>query len=57
VLVVWGEQDDLLPVSQAQIVKDHVPQARVEIFNGCKHGPMIENPQKFNQLVLAFLKD
>jgi pimeloyl-ACP methyl ester carboxylesterase len=57
VLVVWGRQDDLLPVSQAQIVKDKVPQARVEIFDNCKHDPMVVNPQKFNQLVLDFWKD
>jgi pimeloyl-ACP methyl ester carboxylesterase len=57
VLVVWGEQDDLLPVSQAQIVKDKVPHARVEIFEKCKHDPMVVNPNRFNQLVLEFLRD
>jgi pimeloyl-ACP methyl ester carboxylesterase len=57
VLVVWGAQDDLLPVSQAQIVKDKVPNARVEIFEKCKHDPMVLNPNKFNQLVLEFLRD
>jgi len=57
VLVVWGEQDDLLPVSQAQIVKNNVPHARVEIFENCKHDPMVANPQRFNQLVLDFWKD
>ena len=56
VLVVWGEQDDLLPVSQAQIVKDKVPHAQVEIFENSKHDPMIVNPQRFNQLVLEFCK-
>ena len=56
-LVVWGEQDDVLPASQAQIVKDKVPHARVEIFENCKHDPMIVNPQRFNQLVVEFLKD
>jgi pimeloyl-ACP methyl ester carboxylesterase len=56
VLVVWGEQDDLLPVSQAQIVKNKVPHARVEIFENCKHDPMVVNPKKFNQVVLEFLR-
>jgi pimeloyl-ACP methyl ester carboxylesterase len=57
VLVVWGEQDDLLPVSQAQIVKDKIPRAQVEIFENSKHDPMIVNPQRFNQLVLGFWKE
>jgi pimeloyl-ACP methyl ester carboxylesterase len=57
VLVVWGEQDDLVPVSQTHILKDRVPHARVEIFENCKHDPMIVNPQRFNQLVLAFLQN
>jgi len=57
VLVVWGEQDDMLPVSQAQVVKDKAPHARVEIFENCKHDPMIIYPQKFNQMILEFLKD
>jgi 4,5:9,10-diseco-3-hydroxy-5,9,17-trioxoandrosta-1(10),2-diene-4-oate hydrolase len=56
VLVVWGEQDDLLPVSHTQIIKDKVPGARVEIFENCKHDPMVMNPQRFNRLVLDFLK-
>lgn len=55
ILVVWGDQDDMLPVSQAQIVKDRAPHTRVEIFENCKHDPMIVNLQKFNQLVLDFL--
>ena len=57
VLVVWGEQDDLLPVSQAQIVKDKARNVRVEILKNCKHDPMIVNPARFNQLALDFLKE
>jgi 4,5:9,10-diseco-3-hydroxy-5,9,17-trioxoandrosta-1(10),2-diene-4-oate hydrolase len=57
VLVVWGEQDNMLPVSQTQIVKDKVPHARVEIFENCKHDPMVVNPQRFNHLILKFLNE
>ncbi len=57
VVVVWGENDDILPVSQAQIVKEKVPNARVEIFENCKHDPMIVNSQRFNQIVLEFCQD
>jgi pimeloyl-ACP methyl ester carboxylesterase len=57
VLVVWGKEDDLVPVSQAQIVKDKVPQARIEIFENCKHDPMVVNPERFNRLLLDFLQE
>jgi pimeloyl-ACP methyl ester carboxylesterase len=57
VLVVWGEQDDMLPVNQAQIVREKVPGARIEIFENCKHDPMIVNPQRFNQVALEFLAE
>jgi len=57
ILVVWGEQDDMLPVSQAQIIKGKAQHAQVEIFENCKHDPMIVNPQRFNQLVIEFCKD
>jgi pimeloyl-ACP methyl ester carboxylesterase len=56
ILVVWGAQDDLVPVSQAQIIKDRAPNTRLEIFENSKHSPMIEHASKFNQLVLEFLK-
>ena len=57
ILVVWGEQDDMLPVSQAQIVKDKAPHAQIEIFENCNHDPMIVNPQRFNQVTLTFLEE
>ncbi len=57
ILVVWGEQDDMLPVSQAQIIIGKAQHAQIEIFENCKHDPMIENPQRFNQLAIEFWKD
>lgn len=56
-LVIWGEQDDLIPVSQAQILKDNLPDARVVIFENSKHDPMVTEPQRFNRLVGDFLRD
>jgi pimeloyl-ACP methyl ester carboxylesterase len=56
VLVVWGAQDDLVPVSHAQIVKDNVTDSRLVIYENCKHDPMVMNPQRFNRSVLDFLK-
>jgi len=57
VLVVWGGQDDLVPSHHARIVQDAVAQARVEIFDGAGHDPMVVDPERFNRVTLQFLED
>jgi len=57
VLVIWGNQDDVVPVAHAQIAAEGLPNVQVETFDQCGHLPMLEKPDKFNELVLEFLKD
>jgi pimeloyl-ACP methyl ester carboxylesterase len=54
-LVVWGERDQLVPVSQAHTIADLIPDARVEVFEDTGHVPMLERPTRFNALVDEFL--
>ena len=54
-LVVWGQQDRIIPVAHAQIAVDKIPGARLEIFDRCGHMPQLEHPEEFNKLVLEFL--
>jgi pimeloyl-ACP methyl ester carboxylesterase len=54
-LIVWGRQDPMVPVTQAQSAAKIIPNARLEIIEECGHWSSIEHPQKFNQLVLEFL--
>ncbi len=56
-LVIWGRQDELAPVANTQVIAEKSPHAQIEIFNDCGHDAMIEKPDKFNHLVLSFLKD
>jgi pimeloyl-ACP methyl ester carboxylesterase len=56
VLVVWGEQDDLVPSRHARIVQNHVANARVEIFEDAGHDPMVVNPERFNRVTMQFLR-
>jgi pyruvate dehydrogenase E2 component (dihydrolipoamide acetyltransferase) len=51
VLVVWGGNDRILPVSQAQGLPQNVT---VEIFPESGHMAHMEAPKQFNQLVSAF---
>jgi pimeloyl-ACP methyl ester carboxylesterase len=57
VLVFWGRQDRIIPVSHARIAGAKIPNVRVEIFENCGHMPQLEYPDRFNKLVLEFLAE
>ena len=56
VLIVWGRNDMLVPVGDAEsygrLIGDN---ARVEVFEDTGHVPMIERPTRFNELLRGFL--
>ena len=54
-LLVWGRQDKIIPVKQAQHVAERYPSIEVRIFQDCGHWPQMEQSEAFNQAVLAFL--
>lgn len=54
VLVVWGEQDRMVPSKGAQRVVDALPRTRVEVLDECGHCPQIECPDRFAELLLDF---
>ncbi len=56
-LVVWGDRDRIVPPSGAQEYGRLIPDARVVVFDDCGHVPMIEQPERFNQLLLDFLAE
>ena len=55
-LVIWGQQDQFLPVSHVPILKPLLPHARYELVDHCGHVPMTEITDHFNRMVLAFLQ-
>jgi len=54
-LIVWGKQDDILPVEHADKAKELLPTARFEILNVCGHNPMFDQPELMTQFILGFL--
>ena len=54
-LVCWGRHDALLPVSGAAHLSENIPQAAVELFEDSGHCPFLEEADRFNQVVDAFL--
>jgi pimeloyl-ACP methyl ester carboxylesterase len=55
-LVIWGNLDRVLPVTQAQWAH-RIPDHQLAIWSDCGHHPFLEFPHRFNQLVLDFLAD
>lgn len=44
VTIAWGSRDYLLPLSQARLARQHLPQARFVKLQGCGHVPMTDAP-------------
>jgi pimeloyl-ACP methyl ester carboxylesterase len=57
VLVVWGEKDRLVPVSDAEEFGRLIPHSRVVIWPETGHVAMFERPDAFNALVDEFLAE
>ena len=55
VCVVWGRDDDVVPVSHAAVVEAHAPGARVYVFDDCGHFPHRERPERFVRVLNRFV--
>ena len=55
-LILWGEKDRLLPREMGRRLHQALPGSRFQIIPGAGHVPMWDQPERFNQAVLAFLK-
>jgi pimeloyl-ACP methyl ester carboxylesterase len=56
-LVVWGEEDALLPSRAFRQLAEGLPDARAHPFPTAGHSPLVEQPAAFNQIVLQFLNE
>jgi pimeloyl-ACP methyl ester carboxylesterase len=55
VLILWGEQDRLLPASSVEDFRRHLPGAQVEVMKGCGHIPQLERPAYTRRRVREFV--
>jgi len=55
-LLVWGDEDDYIPIDNAFRLRDTMPQAKLLIFRNCGHLPPAEHPEKFVEAVAVFCK-
>lgn len=56
-LVVVGEQDELVSVSDAGALASSLPRGRLATIEGAGHLPSLERPDAFNRLLLEFLAE
>lgn len=55
-MCLWGEQDNIIPVSHASLVKKAIPHSLVRTLPQCGHWPHMEKPDEFNALLTQFLE-
>jgi non-heme chloroperoxidase len=54
-LVLHGTEDSVVDVSAGRHAADLIPQARASFWEGCDHGPFVEDPDRFVKEVGAFV--
>ncbi|MDD2903015.1 MAG: alpha/beta fold hydrolase [Syntrophales bacterium] len=55
IAILWGEQDRILPVSQAQWLRERLPQATIHLLPAVGHAPQEEAPAVVNEIIIDFL--
>lgn len=54
-LLVWGLNDTITPPIVAHEFNRLIPNSKLRFIDRCCHAPMMEHPEKFNELVEDFL--
>ncbi len=54
VLLLWGENDRLVPPAYGSAYKKHLPQAKLELIPGCGHMSMFEKETEFVEAIRTF---
>lgn len=55
-LVVWGAADPLTPLALGERIAASIPMAELTVFEDCAHSPNVEQPERFNERLRAFLR-
>ena len=55
-VVVVGDQDDILPVDEARQIAESAPNGKFEVVEGAGHVVSVDAPERFNQILREFLQ-
>lgn len=56
-LIVWGENDPIIPVEHAREAHNQLPSSHLDIFADTGHVPMLERPGRFIAVLQRFLAE
>jgi pimeloyl-ACP methyl ester carboxylesterase len=56
-LLIWGLNDTITPPMVAHEFGRLIPNAKLRFIDKCCHAPMMEHPEKFNDLIEEFLQE
>ena len=54
-LIVWGRSDGIVPFENAVLFNDGIPVSMMALFPDCGHLSMVEQPDRFNRVVMEFV--
>lgn len=54
-LLVWGENDPLIPPAVGDLLRREIPDSRLLLMRGAGHVPMFDRPAQFDAALLSFL--
>lgn len=55
-LIIWGKNDNVTPPEVGVEFNNLLPNSDLYWINKCGHAPMMEHPEKFNEILLDWLK-
>lgn len=55
-LIVWGEKDEIIPISVGERYRAAIPGSKLVTISGSGHRPEIENKEKFLEVIKGFLE-
>ncbi len=56
-LVIVGRHDFITNVTMAEEMVRHIPNSRLEIFEDSGHFALVEEPEKFRDLIGGFVEE
>ncbi len=55
-LIIVGSRDEFTPVSDAEFMRDRIPDSKMAVIEGAGHIPNLENPIEFNRVLDEFMR-
>ena len=56
-LVIWGEDDKIMPAAYAALWRERLPQARLVMLERCGHLPHVEHAERVAREICAFIEE